>query len=138
MHREAYDYVRRAVRDAWRVLEIGSLNVNGSVRPLFGGAAYTGIDRLPGRDVDVVAEARDYDGEGQYDVVVSSEALEHTDWPEEIIACAERALKPGGLLILTAAGPKRAPHGWDGLPLREGAVYRAISPRTLSGFMLPP
>ncbi len=37
------------------VLEIGSLNINGSIRPFFEQCTYVGVDLGEGADVDVVA-----------------------------------------------------------------------------------
>jgi hypothetical protein len=59
MHTAAYAWVRRCA--GWlpprrAVLEVGSRDVNGSVRPLFPGAAYWGIDREPGPGVDEVGD----------------------------------------------------------------------------------
>ena len=65
MHVEAYDWVAESFR-GWRdthpgveykVLEIGSLDINGSVRPLFEDAEYyLGIDMQEGPGVDLVAK----------------------------------------------------------------------------------
>jgi len=82
------------------------------VRRLFQDAPeYIGVDIRLGPDVDIVADAATICGLGEFDVVVSCEVLEHTEEPEGIIAAAYRSLRSGGLLILTAAGPGRAPHG---------------------------
>ena len=37
-----------------KVLEVGSLNINGSVRQFFSNCDYVGLDISEGRDVDVV------------------------------------------------------------------------------------
>lgn len=37
-----------------KALEIGSLNINGSVRTFFTNCEYTGIDVAHGKDVDIV------------------------------------------------------------------------------------
>ena len=140
MHPEAYTYVRNQLHGkpltGATVLEIGSYNVNGSVRPLCAGAAsYQGIDVRAGRGVDEVADAADFDGHGEYDLVISTETMEHMEHPEALIACALRALKPGGLLLITAAAPERAPHGVDGGAPSKGEAYTAISPDALSEWL---
>ena len=134
MHGEAYQFVKGIVggydfSDVW-VLEIGSLNVNGSVRELFDNADYVGIDRRPGPGVDVVMDARDVRATG-FDVVVCTEVLEHDPDPQSIIDCAERVLKPGGLLILTAGSNGREPHGADGGPLGPVEHYGNVEPEEL-------
>ena len=128
MHNEARAFIRGAVkgRENGAVLEIGSRNINGEVRDLFTGE-YRGIDRAPGSGVDLVIEARDYNGEGYFDLVVSAEALEHAQNPNDIILCASRALKPGGLFVLTCAGPDRPPHGCMGGPVFPGEYYRGVT-----------
>jgi 2-polyprenyl-3-methyl-5-hydroxy-6-metoxy-1,4-benzoquinol methylase len=50
--------------------------------------------------------------DGSFDLVISSELLEHTDAPERVIAELARVLRAGGLLVLTT--PNRA---WQG-PVR--------------------
>lgn len=118
MHAEAMNYLQR-IRSrvpaaGKRFLEIGSLDVNGSARHLFEAAFWWGIDIRPGRGVDEVVDAVDYDGKGQFDVVVTTETLEHCPEPATIIDCAWRALIPGGILVITAAAPPRDPHNCDG------------------------
>jgi SAM-dependent methyltransferase len=116
MHTEAATFVRAVVPPppAGRVIEFGSHNVNGSVRWMFPGSTYIGIDPWPGDGVDVVARCQDYTPDVLADVVITTEALEHDPDPVGHIAAAWRALKPGGLLILTCAGPGRAPHSCAG------------------------
>ena len=128
MHPEARDFIGNAVKGYERepVLEIGSRDVNGSIHSLFTGE-YLGIDRVPGPGVDLVIEARDYDGEEYYGLCVSAEALEHAYLPMDIIACAARALRPGGLFVITCAGPDRPVHGANGGALEPGEPYQAIT-----------
>lgn len=119
MHTEAFFFVRAMVFGitvvGTNVVEIGSYDVNGSVRSLFEEAVrYVGVDIRPGPGVDVVADAATYDGQGQFDIFVSTEVMEHMPQPVDLIRCAHRALRPGGLFILTAAAPPRAPHGRNG------------------------
>lgn len=106
MHQSVLDWVRGRVdsfgiADA-AVIEVGSYDVNGSVRSFFRGE-YVGVDMRPGPGVDRVAPASALPFEdGSFDVVVSTEMLEHdrTFWlslPE-----MARVLRPEGLLILTA------------------------------------
>ena len=56
-------------RDA-RVLEVGSLDLNGSVRRFFSNCAYTGIDVAPGKGVDIVCQGQEFRGpDGSFDHV---------------------------------------------------------------------
>lgn len=134
MHPEAYEFVREAVaalpRHPRRVCELGSLNVNGSIRGLFPEAAlYVGVDLAAGPGVDVVADAADWSPPDwlRFDCVVSTEALEHTPRAADICANALRLLEPGGVLIVTAAGVGREPHTCGGAPLGDsGEFYRNV------------
>lgn len=123
MHKEAYEAIRTAIAGIdlidLRVVEIGSYDVNGSPRPLFAGCAeYVGVDLRAGRGVDVVCDAVDYGGT-DFDIVITAEVLEHVKNPADIIAAAWCALKPGGLLVITAASAPRQPHDIDGYPLTD-------------------
>jgi SAM-dependent methyltransferase len=90
-----------------KILEVGSLNVNGSVRDLFNGgyAMYIGFDMCAGKGVDVVGNAHNmiFDSE-IFDVVISTEMLEHDDKFWFSLSEMGRVLKPNGYLILTARG----------------------------------
>ena len=101
-----------------RVLEVGSMDINGSLRAhveLLGPASYVGVDFLAGAGVDVVCDAGDLVwrfGEHSFDVVISTEMLEHAeDWRGAITAM-KRVLVPGGLIVLTARGPGMGLHGY--------------------------
>jgi SAM-dependent methyltransferase len=139
MHDEAYKFVRSATGAfdtvGKRVLEIGSYNVNGSVRELFKDASeYVGIDAREGRGVDLVCSASAFEATKPFDIVVTTEALEHSPRPADIIECAYRSLKEGGILIITAAGPDRKPHGNDGGELANES-YTPIDKEFLTGLL---
>jgi SAM-dependent methyltransferase len=108
MHPSVMEFVKGVVEEyklAWGpTLEVGSYDVNGSVRPLFRGA-YIGLDMRPGPGVDVVglADAMDW-GDRQFQVVVCTEMLEHDARPWRSMLEMARVLNPGGYLILTARG----------------------------------
>ncbi len=111
MHPGAFEFVGRyATNDELSVIEIGSRDINGSVRPHFPGASWTGLDLYPGLGVDVVADAIDYEPEALFDVVVCCEVLEHCYYWPHLLYAAERWLKPGGKVIVTCAGPGREAH----------------------------
>lgn len=113
-----------------RVVEFGSLNVNGSVRHLFGDATYVGVDLRDGPGVDVIGDAVDVPLEG-FDVVVCTEVLEHYDRPWLLVRKAARAVRPGGVFIATAAGPGREPHANDGGPHVGSEHYANVAPGDL-------
>lgn len=118
MHAEAYQYVQSVVAQmetsGKRVLEVGAYNVNGSVRPLFAGAHYHGIDVRAGPGVDEVVDVLEYTPTKKYDIIVTTEMLEHCHaWPA-VIAALRKAAKKNTTLIITCATNPRAPHGVDG------------------------
>lgn len=94
-----------------RVLEIGSQNINGTVRQFFKNCDYIGIDCVPGKDVDIVCLAHEYDTPHQFDTVISCEAFEHDPYLDLTIKNIVRLLKPGGLFVATCASPLRKEHG---------------------------
>lgn len=99
MHAQALTYVQEAVASLPKpprcVVEIGGRDINGSVRPLFGDAAYTATDIAPGRGVDVVADGATYTPDEAPDCVVCCEVLEHAANWRDIIANARRILEIG-------------------------------------------
>lgn len=99
-----------------KVLEVGSLNVNGSVRKFFRRCDYTGIDLGPGPGVDAVMHVADFPKiEARWEVVISCEAMEHDGrWFDSVVAM-QRLIVPGGLLLVTCAGPERGVHGFKGM-----------------------
>jgi SAM-dependent methyltransferase len=121
MHREAFLFIQKSLANldtsGMDVVELGAFIVNGSVRPLFPTTtSYTGVDLrgTPRDGVDAVADAADYQPDEPVDLVVSTEMLEHAPRQAEVIANCARMLKPGGRLLLTAAGVGREPHTNDG------------------------
>lgn len=137
MHKEAYDWMRQTLAylpDRKSVLEIGSKDVNGSIRPLFDKVTnYVGIDLVEGRSVDIVADAATFRIDAQFDTVVCMEVLEHTDKGREICRTAHHHLLPNGIFLVTAATGIRAPHSAiDGQELREGEYYQNVKYSDLS------
>lgn len=109
MHPEAMQAMttmlaRIANRPDQHVLDVGSLDVNGSYRELIAarGWRYTGLDTRPGRNVDVVAPDpyRYPFDDGVFDVVISGSTMEHVQaiwlWVPELV----RLLRPGGYLAI--------------------------------------
>jgi SAM-dependent methyltransferase len=96
------------------VLEIGSYQVNeiGSLRQIFSGCSYTGVDLAEGPGVDIVASGHDIDlTADSFDVTLSSECFEHNPFWRETFANMNRMTKPGGVVIITCASRGRIEHG---------------------------
>lgn len=148
MHEAAFHWVASAVQKLGpfdTVIEIGSLNINGSVRDLFAPAKYVGIDPQDGDGVDVVCDALEYGPDHpewighQVDCVVCCETLEHAqEWPE-IVKKAMEWLDESGVLLITCAGPGRVPHSAvDGsLNVRDHEHYGNVSPSELARVLMP-
>jgi hypothetical protein len=91
-----------------RVLEVGSKYVNGSVRPIiekfYSPKEYVGVDIEPGKYVEVVLPAEkiaEHFGPESFDVLITTEMLEHVkDW-REIVNALKTVIKRGGILYLT-------------------------------------
>jgi SAM-dependent methyltransferase len=118
MHDSVMQWVYQLTRDidfaGQTVLEVGSLDVNGSVRPLFANVgSYFGIDFRQGPNVDSVMNAHDMGFQDEsFDVVISTEMLEHDDEFWVSVKEIGRVLKKGGIMILTARGNGFMPHDY--------------------------
>ena len=90
-----------------QVLDFGSRNVNGTYKNLFSDERYnyTGVDIEPGDNVDIVIDDS-YNwsilNSNAFDVIISGQALEHTEFFWLIFEEFKRLLKPGGLLCCIA------------------------------------
>jgi SAM-dependent methyltransferase len=117
-HRQQQDFIA-AVKKSFptffvggRVLEIGSLDINGSVRAHFAGCKYIGLDVGHGPGVDVVCQGQDYDEpSGSFDTVISCETMEHNPYWCETFVNMLRLCRPGGIVVMTCACPGRKEHG---------------------------
>lgn len=95
-----------------RVLEIGSHNVNGSLRySVEGCTSYTGIDTVAGPGVDIVMDGLDAPRLGSFDVVIMTEVLEHAEHWEALLMAAQACVRPGGHLLITTRSPGYKWHG---------------------------
>jgi hypothetical protein len=115
MHPSVIDFLRRSIRSeeisGKELLEVGSYNVNGTPRSVFDGMApkqYLGVDTQSGPCVDRVVAVNDLVkefGQDRFDVVVSTEMLEHVrDW-RRAVAQMKAVTRPGGLLVITTRSP---------------------------------
>lgn len=113
------------------VVDIGSMDINGTNRRFFSWPKmYVGIDIMPGRNVDIVGPAHEilpelsrhlfahhrYLRQPPYpeiriDTIVSTECLEHDCHWGKTLGAMYDVLRPGGLMLITAAGEGREEHG---------------------------
>lgn len=106
------------------VLDVGSQDVNGSNRDFFKASRYTGLDRVSGRNVDVVCGIEEFDHAAGYDVIICTEMLEHDPLWKAALARMVWLLRSGGLLILTCASTGRSEHGFE---YGVGGYYRNLT-----------
>lgn len=106
-----------------RILEIGALDINGSMRTydfvskgpkwreMVGCIQYIGIDLIDGPSVDVIMNAHQLNyKENSFDLVLCLSMLEHDTDPVATIKEAYRVLKPGQPLILTTVNEDHGEH----------------------------
>jgi hypothetical protein len=112
-----------------RVLEVGSLNINGSARQIFQDSTtdYTGIDQVEGPDVDLVINVRNWYPGDLYDLVICVEALEHDPYFWQSVEKMKELLKSGGWLIITTPGIALQKHEYPGDYYRFfGSTYQEV------------
>lgn len=123
------------------VLDCGSLDINGNNRYLFEYSRYFGIDIVKGKNVDLVTRVHQFKFTKQFDCVISTEMLEHDKYFAESLKAMYDLTKPGGLLLITAAGQGREEHGTHNhhpkdSPLTKDYYCNINVPMLLSGFDL--
>ena len=117
MHQGCYRIVERFVGKNLvaavykEILEVGSKDVNGSVRPIFSkhNHHYTGLDITPGPGVDFITASPYHfiDEQGYwlvpefYDVVVCANVLEHVEDKEKLLQEIVRVMAHGALICIT-------------------------------------
>ncbi len=110
MHASALEYGRKffeihADPGFERILDIGSLDINGSLRSVCPpGLAYTGIDLSAGKGVDLVLDdpyAYPFP-DGHFHMIVSTSCFEHDAFFWVTFLEALRVLAPGGVFYINA------------------------------------
>jgi hypothetical protein len=136
MHVEAYEWLSSInVPMNYRILEVGSRNINGSARSIFAPWAelYVGVDVVAGPGVDMVGDLFEVQNRlkltamygNQWDMIVCTETLEHTP-PIELLTGIFNLAHVGTRIIMTWASSERAPHGATGGALESGEYYRGV------------
>ena len=117
-HKAQYEFCSKVVnmnKDLFinkKVLDCGSLDINGNNRHMFTDCEYIGIDVGTGKNVDVVSTIHEYPGKDEeFDIIVSTECGEHDMYWKESLLQTVRMLKPGGIFVFTCATHGRAEHG---------------------------
>jgi len=117
------DVQDRYASDMGDLLEIGSLNVNGSAREHLRPRTWVGVDCVHGEDVDVHCDAEATAFEPEiFNVLLSTSMAEHNPRWREGISHNLKWLKPSGLLLLSwgAEGNlHHLPEPWAPVPVGD-------------------
>ena len=121
MHKSSLDkmlafrnkYLDSKKNEALLILDLGSLDVNGSYREYFDTSSWTyrGIDMVPGNNVDIILK-NPYNWRevksNSVDVLISGQAFEHIEFFWITMLEVARVLKTGGLccIIAPSGGPE--------------------------------
>jgi SAM-dependent methyltransferase len=118
-----------------RVLDCGSLDVNGNLKEFFIDSDYTGVDIVTGKNVDIVSKVHELDFKDEsFDVVVSAEMLEHDEYWEQSLKKMYSLARSGGLIAISCAGENRPEHGTlrsNGQEWGTGDYYKNLTPKDL-------
>jgi 2-polyprenyl-3-methyl-5-hydroxy-6-metoxy-1,4-benzoquinol methylase len=92
------------------VVEVGAHDVNGTVRPIIEAhspASYLGVDISAGAGVDLVSDVADLPRQfpGGFDVVVTTEMLEHVEDWRAVFWSLAALTRIGGHLVLSTRSP---------------------------------
>jgi len=88
-----------------RVLDVGSLDINGNLRGEFEEFDYIGIDMRPGKNVDIDINGHDLKEtfkKGEFDIVMCFDTLEHDIQFWLTVENMKWVLKKGGWLLVGA------------------------------------
>lgn len=124
------------------VLEIGSYDVNGTMRGIFDRArTFVGVDLIEGPGVDVVQYGHEFVAPTEsFDFAVAGECFEHDPhWPKTLSNMA-KLTRPGGIVAFTCASRGRPEHGTrrtevddsPGTQSRDQDYYRNIAAQDVS------
>jgi SAM-dependent methyltransferase len=95
-----------------KVVEVGSLDINGSVRQFFyEPTLYIGCDVGAGPGVDIVCAGHELPFANKFDVAISCECFEHDKHWQKTFAKMVEMVKDNGLVIFSCATTGRPEHG---------------------------
>jgi SAM-dependent methyltransferase len=93
------------------ILEIGSYNVNGTIRDIFVNQKYIGVDVKKGPCVDIVYDGQNLDIKDKFDLSISCECFEHNPFYLENFKKMIELTKNDGVVVFTCASLFRKEHG---------------------------
>lgn len=104
------------------VLEIGSQNVNGTIRDYFEDTTdYVGVDRERGEGVDIVCDARKTEFDHQFDTLMIISVFEHDLSWKDTLKHNLQWLKKGGMCFISFGAEGNLQHMdvWQPVPHKE-------------------
>jgi len=115
-HTQQQDFCKLVDKNFFRekkisILEIGSYNVNGTIRDIFINQKYLGIDVKKGPCVDIVYDGLNLDIEDKFDLSISCECFEHNPYYLENFKKMIELTKNDGVVVFTCASLFRKEHG---------------------------
>lgn len=116
MHREADEFIKSIKKDFpfvfqdKKVLDVGSLDINGNNRMYFENCNYTGIDIGEGNNVDIVCPIHLFKSD-KFQTIISTEMLEHDKYWKESLINMINLIEDDGSILITCAGINREEHG---------------------------
>lgn len=90
-----------------KIIEVGSCNIDGSLRDIFedwNPAEYIGLDIIDGSGVDIICRAENLlekFGKEIFDIVISTELLEHIRNWRKAISNIKNICRPNGIILIT-------------------------------------
>ena len=107
MHTGSYNRMRwfaekyLSRNDSLKILDVGSMDINGTYKDIFDPWEYEGLDLRAGKNVDiVVVDEYCFGIEKEYDVVISGNTMEHVKSFWNWIFAVTEACKSGGLVCI--------------------------------------
>jgi len=106
-----YKHLSNSLCSGKRVLEVGSLNINGSLRSSvipFNPSRYLGVDIVPGKGVDSLCHCEDlviHFLQDSFDIVIATELLEHIHNWKAAVSNIKIVCKPLGHILITTRSP---------------------------------
>lgn len=101
-----------------KIIDIGSRDINGSYKPLImpmKPSEYIGVDICNGKYVDIICNVKNIVekfGKESFDVVISTELLEHVENWRKAISNIKQICKKNGIIIITARSYGKKVHGY--------------------------
>lgn len=109
------EFAREYDQEGKTVIDIGSLDINGTYRDLFSKSTYIGVDIVEGANVDMIMDSEEWDNLKDIDIVISGQTLEHVEDVPKLMKSIFNVLKSDGIICMIAPSAG-LPHeqGWFG------------------------